>query len=238
MVFFAVNKVFTFMRPRLLIVVISGCDNHVLFGKSLPVPLNSKLFPTYFPVSFIQLIWLYVEIFDPFGVKFLAEFWDLLELIYMQLSILTSNVGWECFFPVCIFAFLIKNRDFIVYEFILGALVWAHRSTCLFFAKEVVFLILLRCNEVWGGGCGNFSSSFTIQNCFRYPYIFHVSIWSWKLFFKICEELCCHFDGDCTESVACFWYNWPFLLCWFYGSMSIGDPSVIWYLLYFLSSLC
>jgi hypothetical protein len=37
-------------------------------------------------------------------------------------------------------------------------------------------------------------------------------------FFHVCEELCWNFDGDCIESVDCFWYS--------YQSMSIGGISV------------
>ena len=47
MMFFAVWKIFSFMRSHLLIVDLSACAISVLFGKSFPVPVSSRLFLTF-----------------------------------------------------------------------------------------------------------------------------------------------------------------------------------------------
>ena len=49
---FALQKLFNFMRSYLLIVDLSVCVNSVLFRKSFPVPLSSRLFPTFSSVRF------------------------------------------------------------------------------------------------------------------------------------------------------------------------------------------
>ena len=65
---------------------------------------------------------------------------------------------------------------------------------------------------------GNASrSSFIVQDCFGYPG-FLISLY--KLDYcslKVCEEFCWDFDGDCIESIDCFWQN-----CHFY----FVDPTI------------
>jgi hypothetical protein len=48
-----------------LIFNLSACVSDVLFRKSFPVPMSSKLF-----FNQVQCIWFYVEVFDPFGAEF------------------------------------------------------------------------------------------------------------------------------------------------------------------------
>lgn len=51
-VFFAIQKLLSFMRSYLLIVDLSAYAIGVLFSKSFPVPTTSKLFPTFFSIKF------------------------------------------------------------------------------------------------------------------------------------------------------------------------------------------
>ena len=67
---FALQKLFSFRRSHLLIVSLSVCAAGVLFRKWFPVPMRSSVLPTF---SYkVQCGWLYVEIFDPFGLEFCA----------------------------------------------------------------------------------------------------------------------------------------------------------------------
>ena len=48
-------------------------------------------------------------------------------------------------------------------------------------------------------------SSFLVQNCFGFPGFF---VFPYKVDYcslKVCEEFCWDFDGDCIESIDCFW---------------------------------
>ena len=48
-----------------------------------------------------------------------------------------------------------------------------------------------------------FRSFFIVQNCFGYLFFFSYEIQYCST--KVCEGLCWDFDGDCMESVDCFW---------------------------------
>ena len=48
-------------------------------------------------------------------------------------------------------------------------------------------------------------SPFIVQDCFGYPWF---SVFPYEVeycSFEVCEELCLDFNGDCIESVGCFW---------------------------------
>ena len=68
---FVVQKVFSFTRSHLLIVDLSAYTNSVVFRKSSPVPMISRLFLTFSSFRY-SIIWFYVVVFDPFGVKLCA----------------------------------------------------------------------------------------------------------------------------------------------------------------------
>lgn len=46
------GRIFSFMRFNVLIVDFSVCSIHVLSRKGFPVPINSRLFPTFFSTLF------------------------------------------------------------------------------------------------------------------------------------------------------------------------------------------
>ena len=48
-------------------------------------------------------------------------------------------------------------------------------------------------------------SSFIVHDCFSYPGFFGIPYEVDYCSFKVCEELCWDFDGDCIESIDCFW---------------------------------
>ena len=48
-------------------------------------------------------------------------------------------------------------------------------------------------------------SSFIVQDCFGYPGCLFFQIKVDYFSFKVCEELCWDYDGDCIESIDCFW---------------------------------
>jgi hypothetical protein len=48
-------------------------------------------------------------------------------------------------------------------------------------------------------------SSFIVENCLGYPDFFVFPYEVENFSFQVCEELCWNFDGDCIESVDCFW---------------------------------
>ena len=67
---FALQKVFRFRRSHLLIVSLSVCAAGVIFRKWFPVPMHSSVLPTFSSIRFSVADWLYVEVFDPFGLEF------------------------------------------------------------------------------------------------------------------------------------------------------------------------
>ena len=48
-------------------------------------------------------------------------------------------------------------------------------------------------------------SSFIVENCFGYPGVFFFPYEVENCSLHISKELCWNFDGDCIESVDCFW---------------------------------
>ena len=109
------------------------------------------------------------------------------------------------------FSFFVKNQVFID--------VWVHIR--VFNSIPVVFLSIFvpvpSCFQNYssiielevrdGDASGSF---FIVQDCFGYPrstvFPYRVGYCS----FKVCEELCWDFNGDCIESVDCFWQDCPF----------------------------
>jgi hypothetical protein len=69
MVYFAIQKRFSFVSYYLLIVVLGTCAIGVLFMKPFPVSMNSRVLPTFF-FYHIQGVLSYVDFFYPFGVEF------------------------------------------------------------------------------------------------------------------------------------------------------------------------
>jgi hypothetical protein len=55
-------------------------------------------------------------------------------------------------------------------------------------------------------GCGDSTSrTFIVKNCFHYVGFFAFPGEFENCSFHVFEELCWEFDGDCIESVDCFW---------------------------------
>ena len=69
---FALQKLSSFMRSHLFIVSLSVCAAGVIFRKCFPVPMHSSVLPTFSSIRFSVAGWLYVEVFDPFGLDFCA----------------------------------------------------------------------------------------------------------------------------------------------------------------------
>ena len=67
---FDLQKLLSFRRSHLLLVALSVCATEVIFRKWFPVPMRSST--SYFLFYKVQCGWLYVEVFDPFGLEFCA----------------------------------------------------------------------------------------------------------------------------------------------------------------------
>lgn len=74
-------KNFSFISSHLLILGLNACASRVLFRKSYPLPVSSRIFPT-FSSHHIQGIESLVEVLDPYGVEFCA-LWE--KMIYFIL---------------------------------------------------------------------------------------------------------------------------------------------------------
>ena len=53
--------------------------------------------------------------------------------------------------------------------------------------------------------CDASGSSFIVQDCFRYAGFFVFPYEVDYCSFNVFEKLCWEFDGDCIESIDCFW---------------------------------
>ena len=72
--------------------------------------------------------------------------------------------------------------------------------SCFHYWSSIIELV------VWDGNASR--SSFIIQDCFSYSGFFVVVVFLHEVdycSFQVCEELCWDLDGDCIESVDCFW---------------------------------
>lgn len=67
---FALGKFFSFRRCHLLIIAFSECATGIIFRNWCPVPIHSRLLPTFFSIKFIS--WNYVEVIDPLGFDICA----------------------------------------------------------------------------------------------------------------------------------------------------------------------
>ena len=108
------------------------------------------------------------------------------------------------FYPLYLFCFFVKNQVFIcvsinIHIFHSIPLVKISVSmpipSCFHYCTSVI--------EVKDRNGNASGSSFIIRNCFGYPgflvFPYEVEYHS----FKICEEFCWDFDGDCIESIDC-----------------------------------
>ena len=140
------------------------------------------------------------------------------------------------FFPLYNFSFFVKNQVFIG--------VWIN--------IQVFNLIPLVNISVFMPTPSSFDYSSSIielnakdSNASRVPLLYRIVlailgflIFHMKLIIVLSSSVKNCFEilrGDFTESIDCFWYD-CLLLCWSYLSKSMGDLSIFWYLLYFLSS--
>lgn len=86
MVLLAIQKLFSFTRSELLIIL--NASAVVMFRKSSPVPNEYRTIPhIIFPQ--IQSVWSYVVVFDLFGVKFYAR-WK--AFMYLDSSVCSHSV--------------------------------------------------------------------------------------------------------------------------------------------------
>ena len=69
---FALQKLLSFRRSYLLIIALSVCATGVIFRKWSPVPMHSRILPT-FSFYWVQYNWIYVEVFGPLEFEFCAR---------------------------------------------------------------------------------------------------------------------------------------------------------------------
>ena len=132
-----------------------------------------------------------------------------------------SSTGWHpvkpvpfvedtFFFPLNNFSFFVKNDVFIgvwidiwVFDSIplVNFSVCMPVPSCFHYCRSVIEL------DVRDGDASG--SSFIVQDCFGYPVLFLLLfVFSYEVnyfSFKVYEELCWDFNGDCIESIDTFW---------------------------------
>ena len=69
---FTLQKLFSLRRSHLLIVSLSVCATGVIFRMWFPVCANALKCTSHFVFYKVQCGWLYVEVFDSFGLEFCA----------------------------------------------------------------------------------------------------------------------------------------------------------------------
>jgi hypothetical protein len=70
----------------------------------------------------------------------------------------------------------------------------------LFYFYHYSFAVQLEIKE-----SDSLGSIFIVENCFGYPELFVFLYEVDYCSFYVCEEVSWNFDGDCIESVDCFW---------------------------------
>ena len=140
---------------------------------------------------------------------------DLFAFLCMQLSTLPALFVGDPFLYQCVFLdALSKYKCLQVCEFISGISIQFYGSVCLLlYPYHTAFITIalyysLKSGIVIPPG---------VLLLFRIILAIHVCVCmcmfpseAENCLFKICEELCWDFDGDCTELVHCFWQGGHF----------------------------
>lgn len=142
------------MRSHLLIVDLSAWATGVLFRKSSPLPVSSRLFPSFssirFSVSDFKLRFLvHLDLSFVHGYKY----GSICILLYTDIQLDQCHLlKMRSLFHCMVLASLSKSKCLYVCGFIPWSLVQFHWSTCLFLYQSHVVFILLPCNTAWNQG--------------------------------------------------------------------------------------
>jgi hypothetical protein len=147
---FALQEVFSLMRPHLPIVDLSAWAIGVLFMKLPPVPMCSRLFST-FSVGF-SVFGFTLRSLTHVDLSFCAGKWI---WIYLYSSTcrhpvrLASLIKDAFFFPLHGFRFFVKNQVSVgmwVYFSVFDLIPLFNLFVCFFYASTMCFLLLLLCS--------------------------------------------------------------------------------------------
>jgi len=135
---FAVQKLSSFMRFHLSILNLRAWTIGVLFRKFPPVPMSSRLIPTFSSII-IQYICLYVEVLDSLGFELCArwQIWIYFHFSMYRLPVKPAPFIEEDFFPLYIFGFFVKDQVY--------ASVWLY---FWFFSSIPLYRICLYTNPI------------------------------------------------------------------------------------------
>ena len=132
---------------------------------------------------------------------------DLFAFFYTQTSSLTSTVCWRCcLFSSVYFWLLYKNQISI------GLLIHVWLPSFIPLTEVSVFMSIpcgFYCHTSVAHMPSGTGRPPAVLLFFRIAlailgFLFF-SVWSWEFSFQGCKELFWAFDGDCIESVGCFW---------------------------------
>ena len=165
---FALQKLSSFMRWHLSILDLRVWGSGVLVRNFFPVPMSSRLFPTFSSIWFTESGFMLREVFDPLGIELCArwQIWVNFHFCtYRQPVRPAPFIEHAFFFPLYIFGFFVKDQVTIS--------VWVFNSILLIYLPVSVPIpcsFYYYCSVVQlGVRDGNSSSSsFIVQECFCY----------------------------------------------------------------------
>ena len=135
MVFFALQKLFGFMRSHLLILDFSSCTISVLFRKLSPVPIISRLIPIFFSIRF-SVSGFMLKFLNHLDLSFVQcdRYGSICLLLHEDIS-LTSSYWKCCLFSSAYFWLLYLKKSWCLWVsgVMSSSSIQFHWSTCLFF---------------------------------------------------------------------------------------------------------
>ena len=179
----------------------------LIFRTWSTVPMHSRLLPTFSSMRFsVAGFMLRSLIHLNLSFMYRNRYASIFILLRVNIHLFVEDAF---FFPLYHFSFFVKNQVFIG--------VWI--NIWVFYSILLVNISVYMPISIWFFYCisvieldvrdGNASTSwFIVQYSFGYPVCFFcLLVFPYEVeycSFKVCEELCWDFDGDCIESIDCF----------------------------------
>ena len=192
---FDLQKLFSFMRSLLSIVYLRNWAPGILFRKLSPVPKHSRIFSTFFTISFsvsISMLWFWIH----FDLSFCAGQWIWLHLYsskYRHSGRPAPFVEDAFFFHCVVFSFFNKNQVSLctcIYFWVFLSIPLINMSlsiTILCSFHDYCFVVLLEIKK-----SDTSRNSFMAQDCFSYPgfLFFHIKLRSaFSTYVKTCVRI-------------------------------------------------
>jgi hypothetical protein len=185
-----------------------------------PVPIHSKVFPTFSPIrfrvsGFMLRSLIYLDLTFIQGNKY----GSICILLHADIHLSQHHLLKTLSFSIVWFWLLCQKSSVHMYVLLfLGLWFNCIDQPVWFYTNTMQILSPSYCSTSWGQDSDSSKSSFIGLDCFGYPGFLFVCLFVCSVFpyevencsFKVCKELCWNFDRDCIDSLDCFWLDHHF----------------------------